>query len=282
MSCGLITIGSDPSCTNPIKSGTEPRLYLFNYDDVLNATESASTPNLLTALVQKSNTVGFVFSGYKQDVKPIQEVIAPGNGANQLKHSLGFIVYDISQVQKNNLQKVVKGRFVAVCENKGKGSTAFEVYGLASGMEIVPGQARDSYANGGGYIIQLATPENEFEPLLPQTFFDTDYATTKAKLDDYAGLPTVTVISDLTISTSGGDSETITGTNFYGGLGSSAVTLVQWENQSTKALTTQTAVTTASDTSLTFSSVALTAGTYRLKVTTTRGSALSSEYVVVS
>jgi hypothetical protein len=281
MSCGTITIGSSPSCTSPLKAGTEPRLYLFNYDEVLSGT-AGTTPNLLTALVLQSNTVGFVFEGFKQDVKPTQEVIAPGNGANQLKHNLGFVVYDITQVQKNNLQKVVKGRFVAIVENKGKGAEAFEVYGMASGLEIVPGVARDSYANGGGYIIQLATPENEFEPLLPQTIYDTDYATTKAKLDDYAGLPTVTVVSDLAISTSGSDAETITGTNFYGGLGSTAVTLVEWENQATKALTTQTAVTTASDTSLTFSSVALAAGTYRLKVTTLRGVARSSEYVVVS
>ena len=281
MSCGTITIGSSPSCTSPLKAGTEPRLYLFNYDEVLSGT-AGTTPNLLTALVLQSNTVGFVFEGFKQDVKPTQEVIAPGNGANQLKHNLGFVVYDITQVQKNNLQKVVKGGFVAICENKGRNADSFEVYGLNAGLEIVPGQARDTYANGGGYIIQLATPENEFEPLLPQTLFITDYATTKALLDGYAALPTVTVISDVDISTAGGDAETITGTKFHGGLGSSAVTLVQWENQATLALTTQTSVTTASDTSLTFSSVALTAGTYRLKVTTTRGVARSSQYVVVA
>lgn len=281
MSCGTITTGSSPNCLTPLKSGTEPRLYLFNYDDVLDGTVG-STPNLFTALVLSSNTVGFVFEGFKQDVKPTQEVIAPGNGANQLKHNLGFVVYDITQLQKNNLQKVVKGRFVAVVENKGKNSESFEVYGFAAGMEIVPGVAKDSYANGGGYIIQLATPENEFEPKLPQTIYDTDYATTKALLDDYAALPTVTVISDVDISTAGGQTETITGTNFYGGLGSTALESVEWENQATKALTSQTSVTTASDTSLTFSSVALAAGTYRLKVTTTRGSALSSQYVVVT
>lgn len=282
MSCGTITIGSSPSCTDPLKSGTIPRLYLFNYDDVVSVTESATTPNLITAITLASNTVAHVFEGYKQDVKPTQEVIAPGNGANQLKHGLGFIVYEITQLQKNNLQKVIKGRFIAAVENKGKENEAFEVYGLGSGMEIVPGVARDSYANGGGYIIQLATPENEFEPLLPQTIFTTDYATTLALLNEYAGLPTVTVISDVAISTAGGDAETITGTNFYGNLGSSAVTAVKWVNQSSQVETTQTSVTVASDTSITFSSVALTAGTYRLKVYTTRGNALSSQFVVVS
>lgn len=282
MSCGTITIGSSPSCTDPLRSGTEPILYLFNYDEVLDGTESASIPNLLTALSLKSLAVSMVFEGFKQDVKPTQEVIAPANGANQFKHNLGFVVYEITQLQKNNLQKLAKGRFVAVVENKGKTTEAFEVYGLGSGLEIVPGVARDSYANGGGYIIQLATPENEFEPLLPQTIFTTDYATTLALLNEYAGLPTVTNISDLAIAAAGGDAETITGTNFYGNLGSNAVTLVQWINQATQAATTQTSVTTASDTSLTFSSVALTAGTYRLKVTTTRGSTLSTQFVVVS
>lgn len=282
MSCGTITIGSSPSCTDPLKSGTEPRLYLFNYQDVVTVTESTSTPNLLTAFTLASNTVAHVFEGYKQDVKPTQEVIAPSNGANQFKHSLGFVVYEITQLQKNNLQRLAKGRFIAVVENKGKESEAFEVYGLGSGLEIVPGVARDSYANGGGYIIQLATPENEFEPMLPQTIFATDYATTKALLDEYAGLPTVTNISDLALQVAGGDSETITGTNFYGNLGSSEVISVKWVNQATQAKTTQTSVTVASDTSITFTSVALAAGAYRLEVTTSRGVALSTQIAIAS
>ena len=83
-------------------------------------------------------------------------------------------------------------------------------------MEIIPGVARDSYANGGGLYIQLATPDSEFEPKLPQTLFITDYATTLALVEEYAGLPTVTTLSDLALQVAGGDSLTVTGTNFYG------------------------------------------------------------------
>jgi len=282
MSCGTITLGSFPDCDNPLKAGTQPRLFLINYDDLTSTTASATTPNLITAMTFASNSVAYVFEGFKTDIKPVQEVVAPGNGANQLKHSVGFVVYEMNQIQKNNLQRVAKGRFIAVVENKGKNADSFEVYGLGSGMEIVPGVVRDSYANGGGYLIQLATMDEEFETKLPQTLFSTDYATSKGLIEEYAGLPTVTVISDLALQVGGGDTETITGTNFYGNGASSVVTLVEWVNQTTGAKTTQTSVTVVSDTSITFTSVALVAGAYRLKVTTSRGNTLSTQTAVAS
>jgi len=282
MSCGKITLGSSVDCTNPLRAGTMPTLTLFNYDDVVSLTTSTSTPNLITALTLATNTVGYVFEGYKQDLKPTQEIIAPSNGLNQFKHSLNFIVYNIDQLQKNNIQRLAKGKFIAIVENKGKTANSFEVYGLGSGLEIVPGVARDSFANGGGYLITLATSDQEFETMLPQTLFNTDYATTKALVTEYAGLPTVTVISDLALQVAGGDSETITGTNFYGNGSSSAVLSVKWVNQATLAETTQTSVTVASDTSITFTSVALTAGAYKLRVTTTRGVADSTQIAIAS
>lgn len=282
MSCGTITKGASASCTSPLKSGTKPRLLLANYDDVLSVTESASTPDLITAITMATNTVFYVFEGYKQDVKPTQEVIDSGSGQNLFSHKVSFVVYDISQTQKTNLQRMAKGRFVAVLENKGKGSDSFEVYGLGSGMELVPGLVRDPLANGGGYLINLSTADGEFEPKLPQTYFDTDYATTLADMNELAALPTVTTISDLALQVAGGDSETITGTNFYGNGASSVVTSVQWINQATLAATTQTSVTVASDTSITFTSVALTAGAYRLRVNTAFGSADSTQIAIAS
>jgi hypothetical protein len=282
MGCGTITIGSINDCTAPLKSGTSPRLFLANYDDLVTATESTSTPNLITSLTMASTTVFYMFEGFKQDVKPTQEVIAPSNGANQFKHTVGWIIYNISQLQKNNIQRLAKGRFIAIVENKGKDANSFELYGLGTGLEIVPGVARDSYANGGGYILQLATPENEFEPKLPQTLFATDYATTLALVNGYAALPTITTVSDIALQVAGGDAETITGTGFYGGGASSAVVSVQWVNQTTQAATTQSAVTVVSNTSITFTSVALVAGAYKLRITTSRGVVDSGQTAVAS
>jgi IPT/TIG domain len=285
MGCGLITRGSVPVCADdgtPLKSGSMPRLILFNLDELLSVTESSSTPNLLTAITLATNTVGYVFEGYKQDVKPSQEFIVPGNGGTMFKHAVNFIVYDITQLQKNNIQRMAKGKYLAIVENKGKNDESFEVYGIGSGMEIVPGVARDSYANGGGYLLSLATPEGESEPMLPQTLWTTDYATTLTLVNGYAAQPTVTNISDLALQVAGGDTETITGTYFYGGGSSSAVLSVKWVNQVTGAMTTQTSVTVASNTSITFTSVALVAGSYRLRVTTTRGVTDSTQVAIAS
>lgn len=282
MSCGTITKPGLFNCTNLLKSGTKPRLLLANWDDVVSITESASSPNLITAITMATAKVFYVFEGNKQDVKPTQEIIDSGSGQNVFSHKVSFVVYDITQGQKNNLERMARGRFVAILENKGKTTEAFEVYGLSSGLELVPGLARDPLANGGGYIINLSTADGEFEPKLPQTFLSTDYATTLAAVDELAAIPTVTVISDLALQVAGGDSETITGTNFYGNGSSSVVTSVQWINQDTLAATTQTSVTVASDTSLTFTSVALTAGAYRLRVNTAYGSADSTQIAIAS
>lgn len=284
MGCGTITIGSVNDCDNPLKAGTQAGLYLINYDELVSVTTSTSTPNLLTALTLTTNAVAYYFEGFKQDMKPTQEVVAPSNGANQFTHALGFVIYQISQVQKNNIQRIAKGNFVAIIENKGRDANSFEVYGLNSGLQIVPGLVRDSYANGGGYLISLKTLENEFEPKLPQTLFSTDYATTLALVKGYAALPTITTLSNVALSAAGGGSETVTGTGFYGGVGAPAVSRVEWVNQSTQALTNQAAFTVASNTSITMTSnvVALTAGTYRLRVTTLRGYVDSTQIVVVT
>lgn len=282
MSCGLITLGSRPDCDDPLKSGTRPRLFLINYDDVISVTESTSTPNLITAITFAANKVAYVFENFKQDVKPVQSTIAPANGSNQNKHAVSFLVYETGQLQKNNIQEIQKGRFMAIVENKGKTANSFELYGLGTGMEIVPGDNRDGQANGGGYIIPLATPDGEFEPMLPQTIFSTDYATTLALVEEYAGLPTVTAISDLALQVAGGDSETITGTNFFGNGASSVVTRVKWVNQATLTETNQAAYTVVSDTSITLTSVALAAGSYRLRVYTSRGVADSTQIGVAS
>lgn len=282
MGCGTITIGSINDCDNPLKSGTQPVMYLANYDDLVSVTLSSSTPNLITALTFVSGAVLYMFEGFKQDTKPSQEVIAPSNGANQFKHSVNWIIYQISQLQKNNIQRIAKGNFIAIVENLGKDANSFEVYGLGVGMQIVPGVVRDSYANGGGYILSLATLENQFEPKLPQTLFSTDYATTLALVKGYAALPTITTVSDIALQVAGGDAETITGTGFYGGGGSSAVTRIEWVNQVTGALVNQPTFTVASNTSITFTSVAITAGAYKLRITTSRGVVESAQTAIAS
>lgn len=263
-------------------SGNQNRLIIWNWDEV-SFTESGTTPNLLTALTMASGMSGYQMQGYKISLHPSLDVVAGTNGQSLVKDRVAFVVFSNSQLTKNTIQNLMVGRYIVAFENAGKNENSWEVMGIGSGLEIKPQKIRDLQENGSAYMLLLESPDNELEVKLPQTFFITSYAATTTAILASLFLPTVTNISDLALQVAGGDAETITGTNFYGSIGlASEVVSVQWINQTTQAATTQTGVTVASNTSLTFTSVALAAGTYKLRVTTTKGVADSTQIAICS
>jgi hypothetical protein len=288
MGCGSITRSELVNCPTPLiggiamTSGNKNRLVLYNFDEV-SFTESATTPNLFTAITMATNCSGYQFEGYKASLKPSLDIVTGANSQNMLKHRLAFVVYSNTQLTKNNLQNLMQGRYVGLYENNGKNNNSFELMGVDVGVEVKPQKIRDLGENGAAYMMLLESPDTELETKFPHTFLSTNYATSLAAVNTSLCLPTVTTISDIALQVAGGDTETITGTKFYGSNGSaSEVLLVEWENTVTKARTTQTAVTVVSDTSITFTSVALAAGTYRLIVTTTKGEGVSTQVATAS
>ena len=166
MGCGTIALGSDVACDAQAKGGTQSTITLFNYDDIDGYTEASGG---ITAIDLATGKQGWQFTGFRNDVKKSDEVVNPGVGLNQFRHLAGFVIYERTQAQKNNIEKLCKGRFVAIIENKGKDADAFEVLGKSVGLEIVVGPIRNAHENGGFFIMNFATPEGEFEPKLPQT-----------------------------------------------------------------------------------------------------------------
>lgn len=286
MGCGSLDRSVVLACPNPLvggiamSSGNVNRLVAYNYDEV-SFTESAATPNLLTAITLATGASGYQIQGYKISLRPSVDLVAGASGQTLVKQRTAFVVFANSQLTKNLIQNMMNGRYVLAYENNGKNENSFEIMGTGSGLELKPQKIRDLQENGAAYTLLLETPDNELEVKLPPTFFITSYAASLAAINTTLFLPTVTVISDLTIDTAGGNAETITGTNFFGSIAlASEVASVQWVNQITGALTTQTGVTVASNTSITFTTVALAAGTYKLRVTTTKGVADSSQIAV--
>lgn len=284
MGCGTISTGSVLTCSTPMQMGIggESRLILYNLQEV-SFTESGSTPGLITAITLSSGASGYQFQGYKISLKPSVDVVSGASGQTLYKHRVNFLIFENTQLAKNNIQTMGIGRYVALYENNGKNSESFELMGVNVGLELKPQKVRDLQENGAAYMLLLETPENELETTLPRTFFSSSYSSTLTAVNATLFLPTVTNISDLALQVAGGDSETITGTNFYGSAAlSSEVSRVAWVNQATQAETTQTGVTVASNTSMTFTSVALTAGSYRLRVYTRKGIADSTQIAVAS
>lgn len=281
MGCGDINIGSQFDCANPLQGGTLPRIVLFNKADILSTT-AGTTPGLITAITLASGKSGYAFEGFRNSNTPTVEKKSATSGQALYKHQLNFFVYENTQLAKNNIEKMGNGAFVALIINAKPDAQSFELLGLGNGLFLADGVINNKVENNGAYNLIMASLDTLGEAKLPQTLFVTDYATTLALVNGYLFLPTVTVIGTLAISASGGTSETITGTNFYGSGSSSDVIGVTWVNQATLLETTQTSVTVASATSLTFSSVALAAGSYKLRVRTSKGVADSTQTAIAS
>lgn len=166
MSCGRIDRGSEPDCDNLPEGGTRARLILMNYRDVESIDE---TNGVITAINLTPGAQAYEFLGFRTDVKKSDDVVKTVL-KSRFKHNVGFVVYELDQLQKNNIKALVRGRFIAIVENRGQDENSVEVVGKNVGLRIVGGTIRDAHENGGFFIINLATPENnaEFEKKLPQ------------------------------------------------------------------------------------------------------------------
>lgn len=167
--CIHIEIGSEPTCPTPV-GGTRARAAAINFDDLDDDTPfTYDSEGKITAINLKVGKMAYLFTGFRNDVKKTDEVINPGVGLNQFKHGGGWVIYERTQEQKNNIEKLARGKFVLVLENKGKDADALEVLGSKCGVEIVAGPIRNAHENGGFFIMNFATIDGEFEPKLPQT-----------------------------------------------------------------------------------------------------------------
>lgn len=206
MSCGRLDRGSTPDCDNLPTGGTEARLILINWDDVLYVYEGNDTlPSgsvwdptfdltfgpvvtagtglgVIVQIVLKAGKTAYEFFGFRNDVKKSEECEQTSHSKKRFKHHCGFVVYEIDQLQKNNLKKMSKGRFMAIVENRGRGADAFELLGKNSGLKMVAGVIRETQ---GFYQINLSTPDNgiEYERKLPQTI-GISYANALEIIDD--------------------------------------------------------------------------------------------------
>lgn len=185
--CGGISTGADYDCANPITPGTpSSRLILGNLNDIALVVYGTPT-SLIEDITMKTTKQCYEFQGVRQSLAPSYELI-PGTLSVGYNHIVNFLAFDLNQLAKDNYEKLALGKTFAVIENKnapGNGDSVFEVYGLNVGLEasaIV--RTINDAESGGAFNITLNTPEAEGkEPKMPQSWFDTDYATTLALVE---------------------------------------------------------------------------------------------------
>lgn len=164
MMTGLIARGSQADCGDLLPAGTRSRLILINYDQV----RVIYTVNgKITSVILTPGATAYEFTGFRSDVGKSEEVYDTGY-KKRFIHTCSFVVYDVSQVQKNNLKALARGRVMAIVESKGRSDDSIELLGRECGLEIAQGQIREQTDNL--FTISLATPGRaEYELKLPQT-----------------------------------------------------------------------------------------------------------------
>lgn len=162
-------MGGGADCDNIPVGGTNAIATAFNFNDVVDYTQDAD--GNITSINLASGATGFQFSGFRNDMKASEDTIKPDVGVTKFKHTAGFVVYENTQIQKNNVEGLSRGKFVVIIERLGKSDDSFEVYGKGVGLEIVAGPIRNAYENGGFFVISLSTPDDQglLESKLPQT-----------------------------------------------------------------------------------------------------------------
>lgn len=284
MACGDLIQSSVLDCNNILQGGVGDgsRLILILDDDISSYTTDAN--GVITAITLASGKSAFSFDGIKQSLKPKFERQASPSGQSVYKHTVEFFYFEYSQIAKNNLARMANGRYVAIYANAKADTNAYEVCGLDVGLEMTECM-RAPQENGGAIKVVLSSPDGEFESRPPRTILSTDYAGTKTLIEGYVYLPTITN-SGLSVTAAaalGGTALTVTGTNFFGGGVNQAVTSVDLVNQATGAVVNKAAFTvTATTVAMTGGTPAATAGVYKVRITTTKGVALSPQNLIVS
>lgn len=185
-SCAAIADGADFNCAAPPIAGVLADILLMNKNDILSVTRGGTLD--VTALALKTGAKvaykvqGVIASDGTPSAAPSAEYRVTGQVPG-FGHTLAFGVLDKSAATLEDfLAKVHLTEIVALVETKDS-VEPFVVFGLDHGMKVSEGTRDYNNAdNGGTWNITLTTPSNLKETLPPARFFDTDYATTAAKV----------------------------------------------------------------------------------------------------
>ena len=185
ITCGAITAGATFSCDSPLQPGMVPRVWLANKSEIEGITAGANS-SVITAITMKSGGAFYVFDGYRQSVNA-ETAFIPQTVSSGYDHQHDIQVFDISSDQIVNLVKMALCKMVAIVENQnaiGNGDSVFEVFGIGVGMETITlTRINRDTETAGSFSVGLKTSDNEGkEAKLPLSFWDTDYATTLAKI----------------------------------------------------------------------------------------------------
>lgn len=177
-----LSYGCDTS--HPAKSGLDGgRVVIINKSDI-DVSALTMSGNVITNLTLVSGATAFQIGHIKQLGSTASE-FAVNDSLDTYTHTFNGRVYTSSASDIERIKELSDGEFIVISETKWKGTNnaaAFKVYGIDNGLKMVEG-TYSSLENDGSFVFSLASVEGFGESYLHNIYLETNYATTKAKID---------------------------------------------------------------------------------------------------
>jgi len=172
------------SCDNPPVAGQRDRIIIIPRRLITDTDFNNTYSNIIEDITIAAGGRAYEYVGTSKLLKSDKGMISDDNGI-RYRHRIPFIVYGNTPIIKAELEALVKENMgvVAILQQNYKGTSGnseFEVFGINAGLRVTLLEDTDGRNQ---YNIELASVEGCEEPRLPFNFFDTDTATTKAKIE---------------------------------------------------------------------------------------------------
>lgn len=173
-------------CDNPRIAGYEQIGVIFNRADIdwANLTVSASNPRIIEAIAAASGKKPYALYNNKNNPLPFDGTNTTYNSDTDLyDKTLQYYYEGIGGgVSADVVEPLKGGEYIAILQRKDhRGDGSFQVFGYQSGLKA-NAQVQDETT--GYWLMTMACSE----PSAEVSFFDTDYATTKAAFDALVAL----------------------------------------------------------------------------------------------
>jgi len=163
-----INAGFSLAASEPITSGIEDVVYIFNQDDIA-LTYDTTNPLIITGLTAVGSAKVYKFEGTNNSFNTTSKLAKTQVGPRYTEE-IDFNIAGLSVDVKAQLMAMGYGRVKAIVVNNYKDSdSAIELFGAVNGMIVTEAErnATDE-ALDGGYKIKLTNPDKLKEPYPPR------------------------------------------------------------------------------------------------------------------
>lgn len=163
-----INAGFSLGTDEPITSGIEDVVYIFNQDDIT-LTYDVANPLIITGLTALSAAKVYKFEGTNNSFNTMSKLAKTQVGPRYTEE-IDFNIAGLSVEVKAQIMAMGYGRVKAIAVNNYKNSdSAIELFGAVNGLIVTEAErnAADETLDGG-YKIKLTNPDKLKEPYPPR------------------------------------------------------------------------------------------------------------------